>query len=420
MALRKTSSSFSKILLIVFGAAFGLVALALGYQAVKDSSDIRSRAATEGDVYRTWEFLSDKEGWKATGGSADINNGALSFVISNTKKIPSLVNTSVETDMPQGKKYIAMYLALEGSVAPKLTPTMKPVQPPVTPMVGIAEKSIDTSEDLIACTLDAKLCLDGTFVGRVAPSCAFSPCKEDPIGNVPTLKVTPGLRGQPVTLEVYYKLSGQKWSKTPLLYEARLTNAFQRISLALPETLPEIGPAKVEGIRVVFASGLGEGQTVRIDRIQLLGARIRIPSPMVTRPVISTPTPSPLREFTLAVSGQQPVAQQAKGIPLTMTVSEPDKSPGTPTEGFNVQVYVLSLPSKTTVSGHNAQYDAESGTWKLTVVAPTPGSYRFQIAAYCAVDTSICAGTYGKAKQVMWEYDFRVIGLPTTTINPAQ
>lgn len=28
----------------------------------------------------------------------------------------------------------------------------------------------------VACTMDAKLCPDGSFVGRVAPNCEFSPC----------------------------------------------------------------------------------------------------------------------------------------------------------------------------------------------------------------------------------------------------
>ena len=28
----------------------------------------------------------------------------------------------------------------------------------------------------VACTMDAKQCPDGSFVGRVPPSCAFAPC----------------------------------------------------------------------------------------------------------------------------------------------------------------------------------------------------------------------------------------------------
>jgi hypothetical protein len=33
-----------------------------------------------------------------------------------------------------------------------------------------------TPEEPRACTMDAKECPDGSYVGRVAPSCAFAPC----------------------------------------------------------------------------------------------------------------------------------------------------------------------------------------------------------------------------------------------------
>lgn len=34
-----------------------------------------------------------------------------------------------------------------------------------------------------ACTLDARICPDGSYVGRVAPTCSFAPC---PDGSVPS------------------------------------------------------------------------------------------------------------------------------------------------------------------------------------------------------------------------------------------
>lgn len=30
--------------------------------------------------------------------------------------------------------------------------------------------------DMVACTMDAKMCPDGSYVGRVGPSCAFAAC----------------------------------------------------------------------------------------------------------------------------------------------------------------------------------------------------------------------------------------------------
>lgn len=31
-----------------------------------------------------------------------------------------------------------------------------------------------------ACTMEAKLCPDGSYVGRVGPNCAFAPCENVP------------------------------------------------------------------------------------------------------------------------------------------------------------------------------------------------------------------------------------------------
>ena len=47
---------------------------------------------------------------------------------------------------------------------------------------------ITETEEGIACTLDAKLCPDGSSVGRVAPSCEFAKC--------PTGEKTPPLQIQ--------------------------------------------------------------------------------------------------------------------------------------------------------------------------------------------------------------------------------
>ena len=33
--------------------------------------------------------------------------------------------------------------------------------------------------EMVFCTMDAKLCPDGSYVGRVAPDCAFAPCPGD-------------------------------------------------------------------------------------------------------------------------------------------------------------------------------------------------------------------------------------------------
>lgn len=31
-------------------------------------------------------------------------------------------------------------------------------------------------DNIVACTMDAQMCPDGSYVGRVPPSCEFAPC----------------------------------------------------------------------------------------------------------------------------------------------------------------------------------------------------------------------------------------------------
>lgn len=36
--------------------------------------------------------------------------------------------------------------------------------------------NLDANGDAVACTMDAKMCPDGSYVGRVAPNCQFAAC----------------------------------------------------------------------------------------------------------------------------------------------------------------------------------------------------------------------------------------------------
>jgi len=38
----------------------------------------------------------------------------------------------------------------------------------------------DPNADMVACTEEAKICPDGTAVGRTGPDCTFAPCPSDP------------------------------------------------------------------------------------------------------------------------------------------------------------------------------------------------------------------------------------------------
>lgn len=45
-------------------------------------------------------------------------------------------------------------------------------------------KGIDRSDNKIACTMEAKLCPDGSAVGRTGPKCEFAKCPDEEIGDV--------------------------------------------------------------------------------------------------------------------------------------------------------------------------------------------------------------------------------------------
>lgn len=58
------------------------------------------------------------------------------------------------------------------------------------------------AQNPVACTLEAKICPDGSYVGRIAPSCEFAPCPSVecscPEGYVPD--------GETCTPECYYSI----------------------------------------------------------------------------------------------------------------------------------------------------------------------------------------------------------------------
>ncbi len=71
-----------------------------------------------------------------------------------------------------------MQTPLETQPAVTITPTIRPVIPTPT-MIPIMITPMPTSTSSAqskACTQEAKICPDGTGVGRVGPDCEFVPC----------------------------------------------------------------------------------------------------------------------------------------------------------------------------------------------------------------------------------------------------
>lgn len=55
--------------------------------------------------------------------------------------------------------------------------------PPIITPGPIEEGGGSTSGGAVACTMDAKMCPDGSYVGRTAPNCEFAPCPIEPSRN---------------------------------------------------------------------------------------------------------------------------------------------------------------------------------------------------------------------------------------------
>lgn len=54
-------------------------------------------------------------------------------------------------------------------------------------LVGGFSPDLTNAQGAVACTMDAKICPDGTAVGRVGPNCEFSPCPGEGGGNAPSV-----------------------------------------------------------------------------------------------------------------------------------------------------------------------------------------------------------------------------------------
>ena len=57
--------------------------------------------------------------------------------------------------------------------------------------IAVQPKTQPTGQQPVACTMDAKACPDGSYVGRIAPNCEFAPCPIPETGSVASCGLTP-------------------------------------------------------------------------------------------------------------------------------------------------------------------------------------------------------------------------------------
>lgn len=59
-----------------------------------------------------------------------------------------------------------------------------------------------SSDEFMACTMDAKMCPDGTYVGRTGPACEFAPCPNE-VSEPKTIACTSEQRKAEACIEIY-------------------------------------------------------------------------------------------------------------------------------------------------------------------------------------------------------------------------
>lgn len=289
MGYRKSFVRFDKILVGVLSLLFGIVGLVFIYQAVKTSTEQRSKAAEARTIYKQWEFNGENtEGWTAVlPGTATIKNGALIVSMVKGTALPAFRNSSVKTSIPKGLKTVSISMAVGAVQAPTITkgPIPTPTAAPTrsgggfgTFVKGVSSETDDAAyqrgvTEGTVCTMDVKICPDGSAVGRSGPNCEFIPCPTSP----------PSPEKRKFTAFLYYQLAGKDRFEKPVKFAGVVDGKFQSHAI----TLPDIAPIDIKAIRIVFTSGAKKGESVSVDWIRLRGPRVT----PTTTPTF-TPTPS--------------------------------------------------------------------------------------------------------------------------------
>ncbi len=317
MARRYAASRFSSLFISLLAIAFGLVALAVLYQAVKTSTEGRSQARTGENILKQWEFNGKTvEGWVGRPHTTSVANGSLRMVIRKTKSVPDILQKTANISLPQGNKYLKLLISVGSDGKRSALPGSQVFAAPIegfgnysapgesAPQGGGGGPTVVSGGEIVndpefvrsvqsnvVCTQDVNQCPDGSYVGRIGPSCIFAPCPSVPKPSI----------GQPVSplytvrAAVYYKLTSSKRWEKPLEFDVVADGSYREYLARFPE----IATTTVERIRIAFPSGLRVGHVVLIDWIRLVGTIP--PSPP------STGTPYTCGGFTgaLCPSGYQ-------------------------------------------------------------------------------------------------------------------
>ncbi len=130
--------------------------------------------------------VTDFEGVEASIGFYTIEDGKLVHKTDDSKLIHSaaqaITDRGLDTLLSNVAVRLNVDLTKEGTLteimeALVLYPQEEEVNEEVLPVpLSPTDTTPPVSDDMVMCTMDAKLCPDGSYVGRSGPSCAFAPC----------------------------------------------------------------------------------------------------------------------------------------------------------------------------------------------------------------------------------------------------
>lgn len=230
----RSPMSFYKVVFIVFAMAFGLMALALGYQGVKSSLELRSKAAQQTVEYKRWDFKETVEGWKGEKiAKMGVQDGILTIGLGSGEG--NISTSGINAKIPKGNKYLELRIAVGPSLAG------------------------DNRVDLVA----------------VKPTC--SPGEK-------CVKVTPKppLPNKFVFTIIYNTGTGDESSPKELTVGGVADGEMRDYKVHLAGNIPE---STINNITITFDRGVVQGDQILVDYIKLTGPVVRpTPKPTCTQP----------------------------------------------------------------------------------------------------------------------------------------
>ena len=130
--------------------------------------------------------------------------------------------------------------------------------------------------------------------------------------------------------------------------------------------------------------------------------------------------------FSIAdITGNTTAYREGELIKLVIKGVELDGTPGTPSEGFNVQVYTKNIATgeqvwpRKTGGNPDANANFDGAYWVFSATEGLKdGNYEADAAFYCSRDDSTCAKLYGRGAQVNRKVNFSISGItqPSVTV----